>query len=195
MRTDRLVPAATWGGLGHRVTDDQRVIQEAGDRRELLRTTRIEVAGRSWKVEVYRGDRPSAFLPWSVLAVGLALSVIAFLGLVRLTRRWREAASAGERRAAHLDLLSQGGRALHHTLDLDELLPSFVAVVGDVVPVNYLSVRVEDASGSRETFRTGVPPPNEPLVIPLSRGWRTVGTLVLAPAGPLDGDDLWLRGR
>jgi signal transduction histidine kinase len=137
--------------------------------------------------------------------VGLAIALLAFLLVAWLTRVLQDTAAAGDRRAVHLERVTQGGRVLHQSLDLEELLPAFATVAAEVVPLAHLSVRIDDAGAPREVFRTGQAVPSgqarataphskaragDAFEISLTRGWRTVGSVVFVATRAVDEDEM-----
>ena len=202
----RVVSAGRWERVGVLVTDAGQPVHDTGPRDgPVVARDHLNVLDRVWTVEVYGGGLTASRLPWVVLTTGLAAAAIVLGAMLWLISRFRVTAAAGARRARHLEHVAEGAGRLHQSLDLDEMLPTFATVAGEVIPLHHLAVLVEDGNELRTVFHTGPPPeqtpeasavapvrlrPGEAVTIPLARGWRTVGCVVLVSAGHVGEDQM-----
>jgi signal transduction histidine kinase len=202
----RVVATGQWSDVGVTVTDAGRPVHAAGPQDgAVVSRQHIDVLGRVWTADVHGGGRAGSALPWIVLGTGAAAAAAILVAMLRLTARSRVTAIAGDRRARHLEQVAEGAGRLHQSLDLDEMLPTFATVAGGVTPLQHMAVLVDDGASMLEVFRTGptpghVPEPSpvpptrlaagEAVTIPLSRGWRTVGCVVLVPATDVGEDEM-----
>lgn len=171
-----------------------------------LLATSFDVRGRTWNWAV-GSPAPPAALPLGLALAGLPLAAVTAAATRRQMKALARAEQRARERADELQLIGRASTQLQQSFDLGELLPTFAVEIAEDFELVAVTVSVAEEDGEFvEVFRFGDDrgsaqlghdsasenglPAGAATVLPLRRGWRTVGSLGIRAGRDLDATQL-----
>jgi signal transduction histidine kinase len=179
---------STWKGRAELVAPDGRAVG-APARDEFGES--IDISGRTWTLRLEGPKSGVPGLAWIVLTFGLLMAGAGAMIVHRQLGRRQRAERQASDRSRELGLIADAGSRLQQSLDLAELLPAFAVSVAADFDLQGVSVALIDDGGDLvEAFSTGDVDDDPSIELPLRRGWRAVGVLVVHPGRTIHAAEL-----
>jgi signal transduction histidine kinase len=182
-------------GVGAELVDGPTILAASSARGrvpDLAAAAPVTAGGVTWSVYTWPTSARTS-LPWVVLAIGVILAIGVALISRRVSRATEGLAQEALARAEEMGLVARTGPLLQQSLELGDLLPTFVAEVSDELDLDRVAISLMSERGQlvkmfslgsagsdvTESTLARTPPPTIPaggdVIVPLQRSGRIVG--------------------